>query len=123
MAQLTRIALIIAINALMCVLAKEELNSDQFENFDVLSILRNKTLLDEYYNCFMEIAPCKTLEQQRLTAAFGEAYRTKCRKCTKKQIEILNTITDWYNLHEPEKWRLVVEKTVNDLKKKYANDQ
>lgn len=43
----------------MCVLA-EELYSDKYDNIDPISILQNDKLRDEYYNCFLEKAPCPT---------------------------------------------------------------
>ncbi|XP_077273209.1 ejaculatory bulb-specific protein 3-like [Temnothorax americanus] len=120
MARLSYIVLIIATNALICVLA-EELYSNRYDHLDVRTLLQNAELREAYYKCFMELAPCTTLAQQRLTAVFSEAYQTKCRRCTQKQIENMNLVTDWFVTNEPKKWRLIVEKTINDLKKKYAD--
>lgn len=66
MARLSYIVLIIALNALMCVLA-EELYSDLFANIDLPAILQNDNLREEYYKCYMEVAMCKTPEQKAMT--------------------------------------------------------
>ncbi|KYQ48384.1 Ejaculatory bulb-specific protein 3 [Trachymyrmex zeteki] len=122
MAQLSRITLIIAMNVLMCVLAEEKLYSDRYDYVDFQSVLQNKDLRQEYYNCFMEIAPCKTPEQEALTGLFSEAFQTKCRKCTKKQIENMEIITNWFVTNDPERWKLIVAKTVENMKKKAASN-
>ncbi|KYN23321.1 Ejaculatory bulb-specific protein 3, partial [Trachymyrmex cornetzi] len=122
MTQLSRIALIIAMNVLMCVLAEEERYSDQYDYIDIQFILQNKEIREEYYNCFMEIAPCKTPEQEGIAELFSEAFQTQCRKCTKKQTENLNLVTDWFVKNEPELWKLIVAKTVEKMKKKAASN-
>ncbi|XP_024891543.1 uncharacterized protein LOC112467241, partial [Temnothorax curvispinosus] len=66
MARLSYIVLIIATNALICVLA-EELYPNRYDHLDVRALLQNDTLREDYYKCFMELAPCTTLAQQRLT--------------------------------------------------------
>lgn len=50
---------IIAI-ALAYVLAEEELYSNRYDDVDFDGILTNEKLRKQYYNCFMDIAPCKT---------------------------------------------------------------
>ncbi|KYN34954.1 Ejaculatory bulb-specific protein 3 [Trachymyrmex septentrionalis] len=122
MSQLSRIVLIIAMYVVMCVLAEEERYSDQYDHVDIQAIIQNKELRKEYYNCFMEIAPCKSPEQQNLTDMFSEAFQTKCRKCTKKQIENLDMVTNWFVTNEPETWKLIVAKTVEKMKKKAASN-
>jgi len=52
---------------------------------------------------------------------FSEAYQTKCKKCTEKQKEIFNVVVDWYEKNDPERWQLIVAKTIEDMKKKNAN--
>ncbi|KYM98241.1 PREDICTED: ejaculatory bulb-specific protein 3-like [Cyphomyrmex costatus] len=120
MARLSHIALVITVNVLvlMCILAEEERYTDKYDDVDYHAALKNKTLRDEYYNCFMEIAPCQSPRQTALTGMFSEAYQTKCKKCTEKQKEMFSTIIDWYKKNEPDKWQLVVAKTVEDMKKK-----
>ncbi|KYN23323.1 Putative odorant-binding protein A10 [Trachymyrmex cornetzi] len=79
------IALIVTIiNVLMCV-AEEKLYSDEFDNIDIQTVFNNKGLIEDYYNCFMEIGPCKTPQQRFFTGIFSEAFQTKCKKCTEKQ--------------------------------------
>lgn len=76
MSRLSHFVLIIIMNALMCILAKEELYSTEYDDFDIQGLLQNKNLRNEYFNCFMEIAPCKTLEQKKLTGtAIHYSYR------------------------------------------------
>ncbi|EGI69191.1 PREDICTED: ejaculatory bulb-specific protein 3-like [Acromyrmex echinatior] len=122
MTQLSRIVLISAMYVLMCILAEEELYSDQYDYIDIQSILQNKELREEYYNCFMETAPCKSPEQETITELYTEAFQTKCRKCTKKQIENMDMVTNWFVTNEPEKWKLIVAKTVEKMKKKAASN-
>lgn len=80
MARLSCITLIIAMNVLMCVLAEESLNSDQYE-IDVRALLENKKLLEDYYNCIMEIAPCKTPEQKRIKGTAIYTFNYFCFFC------------------------------------------
>ncbi|XP_011702412.1 PREDICTED: ejaculatory bulb-specific protein 3-like [Wasmannia auropunctata] len=121
MSRLSCIALIIAMNVLMCVFAEEvKLYSDRYDHIDIRAALNNKEVREAYYNCFMELAPCQTPEQVALTAMFGEAYQTKCRRCTEKQKEILNLTAEWFVENDPEKWRLIVAKTIELMKRKAA---
>ncbi|XP_018313543.1 ejaculatory bulb-specific protein 3 [Mycetomoellerius zeteki] len=120
MARLSNIALIVAVNVLvlMCILAEEERYTDKYDNVDYRTALNNKTVRDSYYDCFMEIAPCQTPTQIALTSIFSEAHQTKCKKCTEKQKEIFSAVSDWYIKNNPDKWQLIVAKTVEDMKKK-----
>lgn len=49
---------------------------------------------------------------------FGEAVITKCKKCTEKQKQNLDITVDWYTKNQPDKWNALVEKNIEDLKKK-----
>ncbi|XP_011693228.1 PREDICTED: ejaculatory bulb-specific protein 3-like [Wasmannia auropunctata] len=123
MAGLKRIALIIiaiSSSTLMCVLADEDLYSAVLNHLDVRAILQNNDLREKYYNCYMEIGPC-TPEQIKMGEVFSDVYQTKCKKCTTKQKENMDMITDWYVTNQPDKWQLIVEKTLNNLKKKNAD--
>lgn len=117
MARLNRIALIIAISVLMCVLA-EEMYSTQYDNVDIQAMLQNDELRDKYNKCFMEIIPCETPEQKYLTDMFSEAYQTKCKKCTEKQKEMLKAVVEWYQKNDPAKWKSIVAKIEENMKKK-----
>jgi len=33
----------------------------------------------------------------------------------------MNIVVEWYVTNEPEKWKLLVEKITNDVRKKYAD--
>ncbi|XP_039314819.1 uncharacterized protein LOC120359791 [Solenopsis invicta] len=72
MARLSNIVLIIAVNVLICVLAKEELYSEQYDHLDVRGLLANNTQRESYYNCFMGITPC-TSEQKNLKMSWIRA--------------------------------------------------
>ncbi|XP_018358864.1 PREDICTED: ejaculatory bulb-specific protein 3-like [Trachymyrmex cornetzi] len=114
------IALIVTIiNVLMCV-AEEKLYSDEFDNIDIQTVFNNKGLIEDYYNCFMEIGPCKTPQQRFFTGIFSEAFQTKCKKCTEKQKIIIEKGIEWFQKNEPEKWDRIVAKTLEDTKKKSA---
>jgi len=119
MNRLSNIVVTIAMTALMCVLA-EELYPDRYDNLDISALLNNETLRTEYYNCFMEIAPCKTPEQAEISGRFSEMYQTNCKKCTEKQKENLALVADWFVKNQPEIWQQIVAKTVEDMKKKNA---
>ncbi|XP_018046519.1 PREDICTED: ejaculatory bulb-specific protein 3-like [Atta colombica] len=116
MAQFNYIVTIISI-VLLCVSA-EELYSDRYDHIDVKDILQNDKLRDQYYNCFMETAPCITADAKFFKEVASEALQTKCKKCTEKQKEILNLIVDWYTKNRPEQWEAFVAKTIENLKKK-----
>ena len=49
---------------------------------------------------------------------FSEAYHTKCKKCTEKQKKIFSSGINWYKKNDPDKWQLIVAKSVEDMKKK-----
>ncbi|KAG5319920.1 PEB3 protein, partial [Acromyrmex heyeri] len=116
MSQLSRIALIIAMNVLLYVHAEEHYTDDNA--FDIDSFLRNDSLRIEYYKCYMNTGPCNTPEQKELTGMFSEAYHTKCKKCTEKQKEIFSLVINWYKKNDPDKWQLILAKSIEDMKKK-----
>lgn len=45
-----------------------------------------------------------------------EAVTTNCKKCTEKQKENFNTIADWFNKNQPEKWTAFVEYMLKSMK-------
>jgi len=53
---------------------------------------------------------------------FSEALQTKCKKCTQKQKDKLDLIVDWYTKNKPEQWKVLVAKSIEDLKKKNADE-
>lgn len=70
MAQLTIVWIIAVMSALMCVLAKEEMYSDQYDDIDVEEVLKSQALRDMYFYCFMEKIPCETPQQKYLTGIY-----------------------------------------------------
>ncbi|KYN04244.1 Putative odorant-binding protein A10 [Cyphomyrmex costatus] len=104
---------------LMCVLA-EELYSDKYDNTDPMSILQNDKLRDEWYNCFMEKAPCPTEDAKFFQEIFSESLQTKCKKCTQRQKELQLIMKNWYEQNNPERWKALVTKSIEDMKKKNA---
>nr|XP_012220507.1 PREDICTED: ejaculatory bulb-specific protein 3-like [Linepithema humile] len=119
MARLSYIVAIISI-ALTYVVA-QELYTDKYDDVDVIQILENEKLRDQYYKCFMEQGPCLTGDAKFLREILSEAFQTKCKKCTEKQKVMLDQIVDWYTTNAPDEWRTIVEKTVEDMKKMNAN--
>jgi len=69
MSQLSRIALIIAMNVLLYVLAVERY-TNEFDNIDIDAILRNDTLRDEYHKCYINTGPCNTIAQKKITGIY-----------------------------------------------------
>ncbi|XP_018397048.1 PREDICTED: ejaculatory bulb-specific protein 3-like [Cyphomyrmex costatus] len=120
MARLSHIALSIAVNVLvlMCIFAQEERYSDEIDHFDYHIFFKNNTIRDAYYDCYMEIGPCQTDIMTYITGIFSEVYQSNCKKCTEKQKEMFLAVTDWFRKNEPNKWQLVVAKTIKDMKKK-----
>nr|AQN78401.1 chemosensory protein 7 [Meteorus pulchricornis] len=49
---------------------------------------------------------------------FPEAVVTNCRKCTRRQSENFDKLTDWYTKHEPEKYNAIVGMALKKLMKK-----
>ncbi|XP_012055449.1 PREDICTED: uncharacterized protein LOC105618523 [Atta cephalotes] len=121
MSQLSSIALIIAMNVLLYVLAVERY-TDEFDSVtDVDAILRNDTLRDEYHKCYMNTGLCNTIAQKKVTEMFGEAVLTNCEKCNETQKEMLKKVIKWYAKYKPE---ILLEKLVKagkDMKQRNAN--
>ncbi|XP_070163938.1 ejaculatory bulb-specific protein 3-like [Polyergus mexicanus] len=118
MARLNNIVVIISI-ALTCVLAAE-LYSDRYDDIDVNAIFSNTKLRQQYYKCFMDLAPCKTADAKFFKEIIGEALQSECRKCTEKQKQLLDFMTDWYTKNNPTELQDLIAKTLEDLKKKNA---
>ncbi|KAG5311827.1 PEB3 protein, partial [Acromyrmex insinuator] len=108
MARLNYVVTIIVIT-LICVLA-QELYSDRYDKVNAENILQNNRLRDQYYNCFMEKAPCITADAKFFKEIIVEAFRSKCEKCTERQKEMMNLIQDWYKKNKPEQWKAFVTK-------------
>ncbi|XP_011872329.1 PREDICTED: ejaculatory bulb-specific protein 3-like [Vollenhovia emeryi] len=117
---MARLSYIVIIGvALACALA-EELYSDRYDDVDVSSILQNDKKRAEYYGCLMDTSPCITGDAKFLKEVYGEAVLTNCKKCTEKQKNILNAISDWYTTNRPDEWNAVVAKITEEAKKKNA---
>ncbi|KAG5319506.1 PEB3 protein, partial [Acromyrmex heyeri] len=107
MSQLSCIALIIAMNVLLYVHAKEHY-TDEFDNtIDIDTILHNDTLRNEYHECYMNTGPCNTIAQKKITGMFREALLTNCEKCDELQKALLKKTIKWYAKYKPE---LLLEK-------------
>ncbi|XP_011690645.1 PREDICTED: ejaculatory bulb-specific protein 3-like [Wasmannia auropunctata] len=121
MARLCYIVTIMGI-ALMCgVLAEEvELYSSRFDDIDADSILQNDRLRDQYYNCFMGSAPCITADARFFKEIFSDALQSKCKRCTEKQKQMMDSLVDYFTKNKPEQWEALVRKSIEDLKKKNA---
>ncbi|XP_029173007.1 ejaculatory bulb-specific protein 3-like [Nylanderia fulva] len=99
---MARLSFIVAIIvALTCVFA-ETLYSDRYDDVDVVAIFNNPKMREQYYKCFMDLAPCKTPDSKFFKEIIGEALNTECRKCTEKQKQNLDYVMDWYTKNNPE---------------------
>ncbi|GAB1863974.1 Ejaculatory bulb-specific protein 3-like [Camponotus japonicus] len=107
----------IVVIALTCVLA-EELYSSRFDDVDVRAIFNNAKLRNQYYNCFMDLSPCKTADQRFFKGIFSEALQSGCKRCTEKQKENLEIVLDWYTINDPIKLQTFIAKSIEDLRKK-----
>lgn len=74
MARLSYIVAIISI-ALTCVLA-EEFYSNRYDDVDVSGIFNNPKLREQYYKCFMDLAPCKTADAKFFKGISNIQYYT-----------------------------------------------
>ncbi|XP_072759633.1 ejaculatory bulb-specific protein 3-like [Anoplolepis gracilipes] len=117
MARLICMIAIIGI-ALMCVLAEENMYDDKYDDVNVSEVLANDKLREQYYNCFMDIGPCVTADAKYFTNIVDEAIQTQCRKCTEKQKNMLDQVSDWYTKNQPEKWNRLIAKSIENIKKK-----
>ncbi|EZA53190.1 ObirCsp12 [Ooceraea biroi] len=119
MVRLSTIVVIIGI-ALVCTYAQEELYDNKYDDMDVIAIMVNDKLRNQYYKCFMETGPCATGDAKFFKEIFAEALQSKCKRCTEKQKKMLDDIVGWYTENKPAEWQTIVEKSIEDLKKKNA---
>ncbi|KAK0177985.1 hypothetical protein PV328_001974 [Microctonus aethiopoides] len=110
------IVLIIALGAVG--FAEEIKYPDKYDYIDVDAILSNARQRETYYKCFSGTSPCITADAKFFRDRFPEAIVTNCKKCTAKQSENFDKITDWYTAHEPEKYNALVEMALRKLTKK-----
>ncbi|XP_018044629.1 PREDICTED: putative odorant-binding protein A10 [Atta colombica] len=119
MARLSLIVMIIAV-ALACVFAEEELYSNRYDDINIHEILANEKLRMQYYKCLLGTAPCKTADAKFFAGIVNEAMQTQCRKCSEKQKELLNVLSDWFTKNRPEEWEALVKKTIENVQNKNA---
>nr|QNL14941.1 chemosensory protein 4 [Aulacocentrum confusum] len=93
----------------------QELYSDKYDHINVDEILANSRLRESYLQCYLRSGPCVTADAKFFRDTFAEAVLTQCVKCTARQTEIFNKITDWYTKNEPEKYNMVIAKAVKFL--------
>ncbi|XP_076168147.1 chemosensory protein 1 [Ptiloglossa arizonensis] len=94
----------------------EEFYSDKYDDIDIVTLLENDRMREQYYNCFMNTGPCVTADAKFFKENLPEAVTTNCKKCTEKQKENFNTIADWFNKNQPEKWTAFVEYMLKSMK-------
>nr|AJP61959.1 chemosensory protein [Phenacoccus solenopsis] len=109
---------LLALCALAALAATEEIYSDKYDYINIEEILANPGIRARYYNCFLETGPCQTPDAKFFKEKFPEALVTKCRKCTEKQKVSFQKIVEYYTEKEPEKWKMVLTKAINDAQKK-----
>ncbi|XP_050447311.1 ejaculatory bulb-specific protein 3-like [Cataglyphis hispanica] len=118
MARLNYIVVIISV-ALTCILA-EELYSSRYDDINAEAIFSNPKLRQQYYKCFMDLAPCRTADAKFFKEVLPEALQTECRRCTEKQKQLLDYMIDWYTTNNPAELQELIAKSLEDLKKKNA---
>ncbi|XP_014482498.1 PREDICTED: putative odorant-binding protein A10 [Dinoponera quadriceps] len=116
MIRLISIATIIGI-ALMGIFAEVELYSDKYDDIDIINILNNDKLRDQHRKCYMGKGPCPTADMKFYKEIIGEALVTKCKRCTEKQKQNLDKLTEWYTTNRPEEWEEFVATLIVNMKK------
>ncbi|EZA59553.1 ObirCsp9 [Ooceraea biroi] len=96
----------------------EERYSSKYDDIDIDAILANPRLRNQYVSCMLNTSPCVTAAARFLKEKFAEAYITRCRKCTEKQVAFLDKITDWYMKNDPATWKRGVEMVIKELRNK-----
>lgn len=56
-----------------------------------------------------------------LSEIFSEALTTGCKRCTEKQKQYLEFVIDWYTQNNPVQLQNLIEKSIENLRKKNAN--
>ncbi|XP_076242801.1 ejaculatory bulb-specific protein 3-like [Calliopsis andreniformis] len=112
-----RYLVFVLLQILVVVLAEEKYSS-KYDDINVDNILANSRLRNQYVNCYLGTSTCVTADARYFKGIFPEAFVTKCRKCTQKQEEFFSKITIWFTEHEPDTWRRIIEKTVENIQKK-----
>ncbi|EFN64584.1 Putative odorant-binding protein A10 [Camponotus floridanus] len=113
-------ACLVATLAVLIAHAENEKYSSKYDHIDVNEVLANSHLRNQYVRCLINISPCTMGSARFLKDIFAEAFITKCKKCTDKQIYIFNVITDWFTKNEPETWNHIVRTTIEEAQRKNA---
>ncbi|XP_033337657.2 ejaculatory bulb-specific protein 3 [Megalopta genalis] len=96
--------------------SEEVMYSSKYDYLDVDEILNNDKLRKQYENCYMDTAPCNTPESLYIKEHLPEAFTTNCKKCTEKQVEFFNKVTDWYKANDMDAWNTIVKRTLERAK-------
>ncbi|XP_016843424.1 uncharacterized protein LOC100113667 [Nasonia vitripennis] len=112
------LAIVLALCAFAACATAEEVYSDKYDYVDVVSILANDRIRTQYYDCFMDFAPCFTPDAKFFKEKFPEAIVTKCRKCTQKQKDSFEKIVLYYTEKQPEQWKMLLAKAIANSQKK-----
>ncbi|XP_011502677.1 PREDICTED: ejaculatory bulb-specific protein 3-like [Ceratosolen solmsi marchali] len=116
--------LVFAVAALLVVMStidaadEDKKYSDAYDDLDVDVILKDDAERDRYYACFMDTGPCHTAAAHFFKNKAPEAIITACKYCTKKQLEMFEKIVSWYVDNKSQDWNILIEKTIQDAKKK-----
>nr|QJT73561.1 chemosensory protein 2 [Encarsia formosa] len=97
---------------------EEEKYDDKYDYLDVDGILKNDRLRQQYLDCFLETKPCVTADAIFIKKNFPEAVVTKCRKCTEAQKMGFEKLINWMTKNDPETWRAILRKSIEDFTKK-----
>ncbi|KZC11655.1 Ejaculatory bulb-specific protein 3 [Dufourea novaeangliae] len=103
---------------LVVAFAEEEMYSSKYDDIDIEEILANTKLREQYLKCYLETGPCVTADAKYFKDRFPEAFVTKCKKCTPKQVIFFDKISEWFTENEPEMWKAVIEKAVQNVQNK-----
>ncbi|XP_076243494.1 ejaculatory bulb-specific protein 3-like [Calliopsis andreniformis] len=103
--------------------ADEEKYTSKYDDTDVDQILATPKLRNQYVNCFLEAGPCITADAKYFRDMLPEAFVTKCKKCTEKQVTFLDKATAWFTENEPETWERIVKQIYSRMKMEAADKE
>nr|AYC12351.1 chemosensory protein 6 [Clostera restitura] len=84
-------------------LVAEELYEEVGDDFNASEVLENPRLLSSYVKCLLFQGPC-TAEVKRIRDALPEVLETHCAKCTKRQKQLGQQLTQGVKKNHPTMW-------------------
>lgn len=83
--------------------------ASKYDDIDIGEVLNNPRLRNQYVGCIMSTAPCVTGSARFLKDHFAEAFVTKCKRCTERQLIIFDKIAEWFTKYDLKTWNRAVE--------------